>query len=31
MLLLVVPGIMLLMGGPAFLVAIDAMKGLGSN
>ena len=31
MLLLVVPGIMLLMGGPAFLVAIDAMKGLGSK
>ena len=31
MLLLVVPGIILLMGGPAFLVAIQALSGLGSN
>ena len=31
MLLLVVPGIILLMGGPAFLVAIEAIQGLGSK
>ena len=31
MLLLVVPGIILLMGGPAFLVAIEAIRGLGSK
>lgn len=29
MLLLVVPGILLLMGGPAFMMAIEALKGLG--
>ena len=31
MLLLVVPGIILLMGGPAFLVAIEAIQGMGSK
>ncbi len=31
MLLLVVPGILLLMGGPAFMMAIDAIKGMGSR
>ena len=31
MLLLVVPGIILLMAGPAFLVAIQALSGFGSN
>ena len=31
MLLLVVPGILLLMGGPAFMMAIDALKGVGSK
>ena len=29
MLLLVVPGILLLMGGPAFMVAIEALQGFG--
>ena len=31
MLLLVVPGILLLMGGPAFMMAIQAIKGIGSG
>lgn len=31
MLLLVVPGILLLMGGPAFMMAIEAIQGMGSK
>ncbi|MCY4488411.1 MAG: type II secretion system F family protein [Deltaproteobacteria bacterium] len=31
MLLLVVPGILLLMGGPAFMMAVQAIQGLGGN
>ena len=31
MLLLVVPGILLLMGGPAFMMAIEALQGMGSK
>ncbi len=31
MLLLVVPGIILLMGGPAFMMAVNALKGIGSG
>ncbi len=30
MLLLVVPGILMLMGGPAFMIAVEALRGIGS-